>query len=78
MRTFNPKKKVKIDILQSTHPAFDYAIWDINRCCYVHTMVDDNNISDLLDEKQFKQFQDGKSTFVVPADKLANQFSYLY
>lgn len=82
MRTFNPNKKIKIEICAPENPADSYTIWDVTRQLHHHVITrraDENDIEDILGMHDFNAFETaGKFVFQVEAGKLTDKFQYLY
>lgn len=79
MKAYNPDKKVKIEIRQSTIPGIDYEVWeakDGGKC--IERDADEQDIEYILMPDQYNKFKTGKYIFTVPANILTNLFSYLY
>ena len=79
MRTYNPDKKIKIQINQSTVPGIDYEIWEAKeggKC--IERDADEQDIEYILMPDQYAKFKEGKYIFPVPVNVLTNLFSYFY
>jgi len=81
MPSFNPNKRILIEIRQCIDPAKDYEVWDIrdkdkSRC--IERNASEVDVMDILDKEQYFSFRNGQFKFSVPASLLSNQFSYLY
>ena len=76
--TYNPNKKIKIEIRQNVSPALGYAIWDVNKNRCIDRDADECQIEYLLESKDYDRFKSGKFIFVVSAIVLSNSFQYLY
>jgi len=79
MATYNPHKKIRIEIRQCVSPAMDYEVWEAKeggKC--IERNADLSDIEYILMPEQFKSFQNGKYVFTVTANVLTILFSYLY
>lgn len=80
MATYNPTKKVLIEIRQSLNPAVDYEVWEAKpggKC--IEKDADDGDIQYILMPDQFRKFkEEDKYIFSVPCNVLTNLFSYFH
>jgi hypothetical protein len=76
--TYNPNKKIKIEIRQCVLPTHSYEIWDVNKSRCIDRDADECQIEYLLESKDYDRFKSGKFIFVVSAIILSNSFQYLY
>lgn len=82
MKTFNPNKKILIEIHAPTNPVDGYTIYDIsfptiNRV--ITRKADDSDIEDMLSMREYHTFEIGQQyRFSVPASVLTEKFQYLY
>ena len=79
MATYNPGKKIRIEIRQCVNPAMDYEVWEAKeggKC--IERNADLSDIEYILMPDQFQNFLKGKYLFTVTANVLTNLFSYLY
>jgi len=81
MATYNPDKKIRIEIKQCINPAYGYEVWDVrdkDRSKCIERDADEQDIEYILMPDQYKQFREGKYNFTVPAQILTNLFQFLY
>lgn len=81
MNTYNPNKKIKVEIRQVENAALGYEIYDVrdkDRSRLIKRDIDDNDVSEILTAEAYAQFQAGKSTFLVRSLLLVNRFYYFY
>ena len=79
--TYNPNKKIKIEIRQCVNPAFDYEVWDIrdkdkSKC--ISRNATEDNIVTILTPSQYEKFKEGGHVIEVRSLLLVNTFSYFY
>ncbi len=78
MRTYNPNKRIRIEIIQALNPAEGYEIWEYRKKCITRKASEDD-IFDMLSENDYRLFQQGvKYTFSVSAQQLTGKFSFMY
>jgi len=79
MSSYNPNKRVKIEIRAAVNPANDYEVWEAKEGGHcIERNADESDIEYILMPDQYQQFLKGKYTFTVTANVLTNLFSYLY
>jgi hypothetical protein len=79
--TYNPNKKITIEIQQHVSPTLGYSLWDVSKkdkSRNIQRDAHEGDIKEILSDEQYTKFRSGQYKFIVTADSLCNQFSYLY
>lgn len=81
MSSYNPNKKIKIEIRQCVNPANDYEVWDIrdkdrSRC--IERNASEDQIESILTDSQYAEFKKGKGIVLVNTNLLMNAFGFMY
>jgi hypothetical protein len=81
MRTFNPNKKISIEIHSNDMSGCNgYTVWamkDEIRDKAMSRRADGKDF-DWMDDKQIKEFENGKYKFTITASQASEYFSYIY